>query len=132
MSTGLLEIKAGILMSDAENLIARVKSGDSAAFRVIFERHHRFVLRFLYGMVGQHDIAEELTQETFMRAYKHINTFKDETKLTTWLCGIAKNVAYNSLRTRRARNETIEIDDESIADVRSEEASPDSILLKLN
>jgi RNA polymerase sigma-70 factor, ECF subfamily len=128
MTTSLLEIGA-VLMSDAENLITRVKNGDDAAFRLIFERHHRLVLRFLYGMVGEPDFAEELAQETFVRAYTNINTLKDETKLSTWLCGIAKNVAYNALRARRKVAGTIEINKDSAAEIKSEEILPDSRLL---
>lgn len=128
MTTDFLELTAEVLMSDAENLIDRVKLGDSAAFREIFERHHRLVFRFLYGMVGELDFAEELAQETFMRAYKNINTLKDETKLTTWLCGIAKNVAYNSLRARRLVAQTVVIDEQSET-LCSEDVAPDSRLL---
>jgi RNA polymerase sigma-70 factor (ECF subfamily) len=68
-------------MDESGSLIARVRDGDKAAFRLIFERHHRLVLRFLYGMVGEHGLAEELTQETFMRAYRNIHSLRDEAML---------------------------------------------------
>jgi len=49
-------------------------------------------------MVGRRELAEELTQETFVRAYKNLAALRDDTKLSTWLFGIAKNVARESLR----------------------------------
>jgi RNA polymerase sigma-70 factor (ECF subfamily) len=120
---------AGILMDESESLIARVRSGDAAAFRSIFEQHHRLVLRFLYGMVGEHGLAEELTQETFMRAYRNIHSLRDEAMLSTWLCGIAKNAASNALRSRRREAITVEIDGENTAELRSNKLQPDAQLL---
>jgi len=120
---------AGILMDESGSLIARVRDGDKTAFRLIFERHHRLVLRFLYGMVGEHGLAEELTQETFMRAYRNIHSLRDEAMLSTWLCGIAKNAASNALRSRRREVHTIEIDGENTVDLRSDQLAPDAQLL---
>ncbi len=122
---------AGILMDESESLIARVRSGDAVAFRSIFERHHRLVLRFLYGMVGEHGLAEELTQETFMRAYRNINSLRDEAMLSTWLCGIAKNAASNALRSRRTEVHTVEIDCDNKMEMRSDELTPDAQLLNM-
>lgn len=116
-------------MDESESLIARVRSGDAAAFRSIFECHHRLVLRFLYGMVGEHGLAEELTQETFMRAYRNIHSLRDEAMLSTWLCGIAKNAASNALRSRRREANTVEIDGENTAELRSDKLQPDAQLL---
>ena len=120
---------AGILMDESGSLIARVRDGDKTAFRLIFERHHRLVLRFLYGMVGEHGLAEELTQETFMRAYRNIHSLRDEAMLSTWLCGIAKNTASNALRSRRREVHTIEIDGENTVELRSDKLAPDAQLL---
>jgi len=88
-------------MDSSEDLLARARRCDDEAFRLIFEHNHRFVMRFLYAMVGDRPLAEELTQETFMRAYRNLSNARGEAKLSTWLCGIAKNVAYNFLRSRR-------------------------------
>ncbi|MFN2455095.1 MAG: RNA polymerase sigma factor [Pyrinomonadaceae bacterium] len=118
-------------MDSSADLIARVRRGDDAAFRLIFEQHHRLVLRFLYGMVGEHGLAEELTQETFMRAYRNINSLRDEARLSTWLCGIAKNVASNALRSRRREAHAIEIDGENAAELSSDEPLPDALLLSV-
>ena len=114
-------------MNSSENSTERVRPDDET-FRLIFAQHHRFIFRFLYGMVGEHDLAEDLTQETFMRAYASMNTLRGESKLSTWLCGIAKNVALNTLRGRNREFHTIEINDQSVAKL-SEGDAPDDYLL---
>lgn len=87
-----------ILMND---IVAKAQSGDKEAFGLIFEHHHRFIYKFVYAMLGKHSLAEELTQETFLRAYICISSMRDETKLQTWLCAIAKNVVYSSFRSTK-------------------------------
>ena len=96
---------SGSLMNSSEDLIRRSRAGDQEAFRLIFERYARPVLSFIYDLVGQRDLAEELTQETFVRAYKSLNGVRDETKLASWLFGIGRNVAREAIRTRRRENQ---------------------------
>ncbi len=93
------EIKT--LTDDSEDLISRARSGDDEAFGVIFEHHSRFIYKFIYTMLGERSAAEELTQETFLAAFKSIQGLRGDAQLRTWLCGIAKNVVYKSLRIRR-------------------------------
>jgi RNA polymerase sigma-70 factor (ECF subfamily) len=89
------------LTDGSEGLVARARAGDDAAFAVIFERHSRVVYKFIFAMLGEMGTAEELTQETFLAAYKNIQSLRGEAKLQTWLCGIAKNLVYKLLRARR-------------------------------
>ncbi len=89
------------LMNDSDDLIVRARSGDDEAFGVIFEHHSRFIYKFIYAMIGDRSAAEELTQETFLAAYKSIHGLRGDAQLRTWLCGIAKNVVFKSLRSRR-------------------------------
>ena len=116
-------------MDGSEDLIRRVQSGDAAAFRQIYEQQHRFVLRFLYAMVGEIGLAEELTQETFVRAFTGIGAMRNEAKLTTWLGGIAKNVASNSFRSRRREDRNLEIDSSTVKKLTAQMPSPDDQLL---
>jgi len=102
---------AETLMRDAETVVERARRGDEEAFRLIFEQHHRLVIKFIYGMVGNLTLAEELAQETFISAYRSLNTYREEGKLAPWLCGIAKNVVRNSLRARRNEKLNEEFDD---------------------
>src|ERR671926_67172 len=60
--------RAGTLMNSTEELVARVRRGDEEAFRLIFDRYSRPVLSFIYDMVGDRPLAEDLAQETFVRA----------------------------------------------------------------
>lgn len=116
-------------MDSSEELIAAVRRGDENAFQLIFEQHHRFVFRFLYGMVGERRLAEELMQETFMQAYKNIGTVRDEAKLLSWLCGIARHIALHSLRSRRGKNQWIAIDDQEVAELKDAQLTPETRML---
>lgn len=93
---------AHILMNSDEELVGRSRRGDDEAFRVIFERYARPVTGFILGMVGQPALAEELAQETFIRAHRKLPTLREPARLSTWLFGIAKNVAREALAERQA------------------------------
>jgi len=105
---------AGSLMNSSADLVARACEGDQEPFRLIFERYSRPLISFVYDQVGDRDLAEELTQETFVRAYRSLRTLREETKLSTWLFGIAKNVARESLRARQRTNQRVDLDDKLV------------------
>lgn len=90
----------GVVLNSAPDLIAQARTGDHEAFRLLFERYARPVMVFTYNLVGRHDVAEELTQETFVRAYSHLKELRDETKFSTWLFGIGRNVAREWIRSK--------------------------------
>lgn len=115
---------AGTLMNSSADLVTRVCAGDAEAFRLIFERYSRPVISFIYDMVNDRALAEELTQETFVRAYRAIHTMRRETKLSTWLFGIARNVARESLRARTRAIRHVDLADRSVTDLRDEKAVP--------
>ena len=121
--------RAGALMNSSEELIARARRGDHEAFRLIFDRYARPIISFVYDMVGRRELAEELTQETFVRAYRNIKGLRDETKLSTWLFGIAKNVARESLRSRIRDDRKVGIDDDRIMELADAGVTPDDQLL---
>jgi RNA polymerase sigma-70 factor (ECF subfamily) len=112
---------SGTLMNSAEDLIARVRAGDDDAFRLLFERYARPIFRFIYSMTGRMDLAEELSQETFLAAYKSIRSLRNESKIGPWLYGIARNVTRKSLRSRRGVAET------SITEGLAAEVPPDAM-----
>lgn len=109
--------RAGVLMNSSADLIARACAGDPEAFRLIFERYSRPVISFLYDLVGNRDLAEDLTQETFVRAYRNLPTMRSETKLSTWLFGIARNVAREAIRARARANQYVDLEHESVQHV---------------
>lgn len=90
----------GMVLNSAPDLIVRARTGDHEAFRLLFERYARPVMAFTYNLVGRHDVAEELTQETFVRAYCNLKELRDDTKFSTWLFGIGRNVVREWLRSR--------------------------------
>ncbi len=67
----------------------------------IYKEYFEMIKRYLFCLTHNNDIAEELTQETFYRAVKKINTFKGECKISVWLCQIAKNIWYNELKKKK-------------------------------
>lgn len=93
-------------VKSSEALIARVRSGDDEAFKEIFDRYSRPVISFIYNLVGGRELAEELMQETFVRAYRAINHLRDDAQLSTWLFGIARNVARETIRARKPEVDT--------------------------
>jgi RNA polymerase sigma-70 factor (ECF subfamily) len=115
---------AGTLMNSSADLVTRVCAGDSEAFRLIFERYSRPVISFIFDMVNDRALAEELTQETFVRAFRAIRTMRRETKLSTWLFGIARNVARESLRVRARAASHVELSDKSVMDLSDNKPVP--------
>ena len=130
VETGQPGAYTGTLMNSTAELVARVRGGDEEAFRLIFDRYSRPLLSFVYDMVGERELAEDLTQETFVRAYKGLAGLRDEARLSTWLFSIAKNVARESLRTRRRHSGHVEIDDEeTVFEPHDERPTPSAELL---
>ena len=67
-------------------------------FEDIYVDYFDIVYKYLYCLTKNKDLAEELTQDTFFKAIMKIDTFKNKSKLSTWLCQIAKNLWYDELR----------------------------------
>jgi len=82
-------------------LMLGVKRGDTLCMDLLLDRHRRPVIQFLYRMVHNHAIAEELAQNVFLRVYRSRTTYEPTAKFTSWLFRIATRVALNSLRDRR-------------------------------
>ncbi len=93
------------LERDAE-LMLRVRDGDVSSFALLLDRHRRPVIHFLYRMVQDHPVAEELAQEVFLRVYRARASYEPTAKFTTWLFRIASHLALNWIRDRKnERNE---------------------------
>ncbi len=86
--------------SDAE-LMLRAKEGDGAAFEALVARFRRPLVGFLFRMVHDQAIAEELAQEAFLRVYRSRHTYAARAKFSTWLYRIAANLAINHARDSR-------------------------------
>ena len=103
---------AAALDLDAE-LMLRVKEGDGASFGVLLEKHRSPVVHFLYRMVQNHAVAEELAQEVFLRVYRSRSTYEPTAKFTTWLFRIATHLALNALRDGKNERLQERLDDDT-------------------
>ena len=109
---------------DAE-LMLRVKEGDGASFGVLLDKHRLSVVHFLFRMVQNRAVAEELAQEVFLRVYRSRGTYEPTAKFTTWLFRIATHLALNSLRDGKNERSQERLDDDThdmpvrqVADIR--------------
>lgn len=117
-------------IKNTESLVELARHGDDEAFRLIFEQHHRIVLKFIYGMTSDLAQAEELTQETFLSAYRSLGSYSEEGKLASWLCGIAKNITRNWTRSRRNEIGSSQFDEQELSEIKDEvNQSPEQRLL---
>jgi RNA polymerase sigma-70 factor, ECF subfamily len=87
------------------DLIARVVAGDRLAARALYDAHVGRVHRLAYRLTGDVQLAEEVVQDTFVRAIAHLGRFRGECALTTWLHRITVSVALNATRGSRRRQE---------------------------
>jgi len=91
-------------MTESDALaISRVRGGDDDAFRELVERHGRAVFRVAYRITGRVEDAEDVVQETFLRAYRRLDRFEARANFGTWLHRIAANCAVDLLRARPNR-----------------------------
>jgi RNA polymerase sigma-70 factor (ECF subfamily) len=84
-------------------VVAQVLAGDRDAFRLLVERHSRSIFRVAYRMTGDRQDAEEIGQETFLRAYKSLEKFELRSNFSTWLYRIAVNRTLDFLSARKTQ-----------------------------
>jgi RNA polymerase sigma-70 factor (ECF subfamily) len=100
--------------SDAA-IMLRVAAGDESGFNYLVEKYHRPMVHFLFRMVHNQAVAEELAQEVFLRVYRSRESYRAEAKFTTWLYRIATNLAVNHARDtkheRTAQNVYLDVPD---------------------
>ena len=89
--------------AEATGAVERASSGDNEAFRLLVEQHGRAVFRLAYRMTGNEEDAEDVVQETFLKAYRQINTFDARASFSTWLYRIASNCSLDLIRKRKTR-----------------------------
>ena len=88
--------------TDAE-AVALARAGDPDAFRLLVERHSRKIHRLAFRLTGNQTDAEDIVQETFLRAYRSLDSFDERAVFTTWIYRIATNHALDLLRSRKTR-----------------------------
>jgi RNA polymerase sigma-70 factor (ECF subfamily) len=88
----------------------RVAEGDARAYRELVDAHLRAILAYTQRLLGSREEAEEVAQETFLRAWQHAETYRPESRVSTWLHTIAHNLSVDRLRKKRplAASDTLE------------------------
>jgi len=118
-------------------VMLRVAAGDEESFNYLVQKYHRPMIHFLFRMVRNQGVAEEMAQEVFLRIYRSRESYRAEAKFTTWLYRIATNLAVNHARdTRHERSaQTIYLDSPdpetgTTPDVADDEPSVEQRLLR--
>jgi RNA polymerase sigma-70 factor, ECF subfamily len=88
-----------LAVPDADRrLLDRCREGDAGAFEALFRKHQNYVYNICYGMLGNREDAADLTQETFLRLHRRIDSFRGDASLSTWLYRVAVNLCITELR----------------------------------
>lgn len=108
IATGKISKKALEQKSDPE-LISDVHAGDKRAFDVLVCRHQPMIISTLLRMMDHSD-AQDVAQETFIKAYRSLHSFRGDSQFATWLYRIATNTAMHHLKSRRRRSAAVQLD----------------------
>ena len=129
--------RAGLDPSDDAAIMLRAAAGDEEGFNYLAVKYHRPIFHFLFRMVRNQAIAEELAQEVFLRVYRSRQSYRAEARFSTWLYRIATNLAVNHARDtkheRAARTVYLDAPDEltgTTPDVADDEPSVEQRLLR--
>ena len=113
--------------------IAAVQAGDPQAFRALVDAHGRYVFHVAHRLTGNASDAEDVVQETFLKAYRQLGRFEARADFRTWLHRIAVNCAVDLIRARRSREtarEPLDADGVSVVDtVASPAPAPDRLAM---
>ena len=108
-------------VADERELIERCLEGDQGAFRALVEDHMRAVYNLAFNFVRSHDEADDLAQETFVKAFQSLASFRGDAGIGTWLHRIVTNLALDRLRQRQRRlTRMVSLDDRLAQDLSTE------------
>ena len=86
------------MMSADTDLISRAAGGDSSAFQALVERHRSMVYRVAYQFAGNHHDAEDIAQEVFIKVYRSLDRFRQDSQLSSWMYRIVMNACIDHRR----------------------------------
>jgi RNA polymerase sigma-70 factor (ECF subfamily) len=86
-------------------IVKEILKGKEEQFALLLERYQRPIFNFIYRFFGEYEMAEELTQETFLRCYQFLKSYDPKRKFSTWLYTVAKNLCIDHLKKRRGRRQ---------------------------
>lgn len=96
---------------EAAAVLAMARRGDTDAFRLLVEHHSPAAFRLAYRMTGNEQDAEDVVQESFLRAYRHLGRFEERANFSTWLYRIVANCALDVLSARKTKRDQSMKDD---------------------
>lgn len=105
--------------------VAALQAGDNAALDRIMKRHHADISSFIWRMTGNQRDAEELAQETFVRAFFQIHQYRPKSAFAAWLYRIARNLCLDYFRSRAYRQKTLNIPLDDLPDIAESNARPE-------
>ncbi len=114
-------------------VVAQVLGGDRDAYRALVERHSRAVFRLAYRMMGNEQDAEDVVQETFLKAYRSLKNFEERSTFSTWLYRVTSNCALDLIRKRQRHEQKREPEpleeSEAVAELPAADPMPDRLTL---
>jgi RNA polymerase sigma-70 factor (ECF subfamily) len=90
---------------DDAGVVKKILRGQPELFGVILERYQRPIFNFIYRFYGNYDLAEDLTQETFLRCYQFLKSYDQKRKFSTWLYTVARNLCIDHLKRHKSGRE---------------------------
>ena len=109
--------------------VERARAGDRDAFQALVEKHSRNVFRLAFRMTGNEEDAEDVVQETFLKAYRNLQRFAGHAEFSTWVHRIAANCAVDVLRRRVPRLTDIRTEEGEEVELAAGGAGPERMLL---
>jgi RNA polymerase sigma-70 factor (ECF subfamily) len=94
------------MAKDSEKWAEKARAGSKKAFEKLVKRYTPFIFRFLYDLTGSYEDARDLTQDTFLKAYTRLHTFRGDAKFSTWLYKIAYHLGIDYKRSSKRRSST--------------------------
>lgn len=110
------------------DLVGKAKQGDVRAFQQLYNLFGKNIYNFIYRMTGSKEDAEDLAQETFVKAYSDLKNLRDDSRFKSWLFSIARNEVYQRARRRGFKVKSLD-DNEEVIQIRSEEKTPEEFYL---
>lgn len=114
------------------DLVRRARNGEEAAFSALLDSYNTAILNYCHRLIGNRDLALDLAQETFIKAFLSIDKFDENKKFSPWIYRIAHNLCVDYLRKKRLPTEAMHYEDASggevLVDIADSTAAPDALL----
>jgi len=116
-------------IADEADLIRRCRQGERAAQEQLYRRHRRQVAANLYRVIGQRGELDDLVQEVFVIAFRGLDRFRGEARLSTWLYRICVNVALARIRSKSRRPPAVPMSHALLETLEASPPSPEQVLV---